>query len=120
MHEPVLHKSCRPNTNVVPTACGLAATRQRNAPQVANPAPVYYHGLDTIMSNLALTNRLRQRRLDRKWSQQELAERAGIARASVSAIEMGRLVPSAASALALAAALNCRVEDLFQLASAPA
>jgi len=33
----------------------------------------------------------------------------------VGAIETGRLVPSAAAALALAAALECRVEDLFQL-----
>ena len=33
----------------------------------------------------------------------------------VSAIETGRLVPSAAAALALAAALGCRVEDLFRL-----
>lgn len=49
------------------------------------------------------------------WSQQELANRAGIARASVSAIEIQRLVPSTAAALALAAALECRVEDLFQL-----
>ncbi|MGC4007268.1 MAG: substrate-binding domain-containing protein [Pirellulales bacterium] len=62
-----------------------------------------------------LKNLLKERRTARDWSQQDLADRAGIARASVSAIEMGRLVPSAAAALALAAALDCRVEDLFQL-----
>jgi molybdate-binding protein/DNA-binding XRE family transcriptional regulator len=68
------------------------------------------------MSNsAALKNLIRERRTARGWSQQELAERANIARASVSAIEMDRLVPSAAAALALAAALQCRVEDLFQL-----
>jgi molybdate-binding protein len=33
----------------------------------------------------------------------------------VSAIETGRLVPSTAAALALAAAFDCRVEDLFRL-----
>lgn len=69
------------------------------------------------MSSFPLVNRVRQRRLDRQWSQQELADRAGVARASVSAIEMGRLAPSTATALALAAALQCRVEDLFQLSS---
>jgi molybdate-binding protein/DNA-binding XRE family transcriptional regulator len=69
-----------------------------------------------IMSNpLALENCLRPRRIDRGWSQQELATRAEIARTSVSAIEIGRLVPSAATALSLAAVLECRVEDLFQL-----
>src|SRR6185369_10832485 len=38
-------------------------------------------------------------------------------RAGVSAIEIGRLVPSTAAALALAAALECRVEELFSLSA---
>jgi molybdate-binding protein/DNA-binding XRE family transcriptional regulator len=67
-----------------------------------------------------LRNIVRERRVARGWSQQELADRAGIARASVSAIEIERLVPSTAAALALAAALECRVEDLFQLPVTPA
>lgn len=68
-----------------------------------------------MSSNSSLTNCLRSRRQARGWSQQDLAARAGLPRANVSAIEIGRLVPSAAAALALAAALDCRVEDLFQL-----
>jgi molybdate-binding protein/DNA-binding XRE family transcriptional regulator len=55
--------------------------------------------------------------MGRGWSQEELAARAGISRAGVSAIEMGRLVPSATAVLALAAAFECRVEDLFSLAA---
>jgi molybdate-binding protein/DNA-binding XRE family transcriptional regulator len=66
-----------------------------------------------------LKNSVRDRRLARRWSQQDLADQAGIARASVSAIEIERLVPSTAAALALAAALDCRVEDLFQLPEQP-
>jgi molybdate-binding protein/DNA-binding XRE family transcriptional regulator len=62
-----------------------------------------------------LQNHVRARRVERGWSQEELARRAGISRAGVSAIEMGRLVPSATAALALAGALDCRVEDLFAL-----
>ena len=47
--------------------------------------------------------------------------RAGrVSRAGVSAIETNRLAPSTSAALALAAALECRVEDLFQLAGAAA
>lgn len=61
-----------------------------------------------------LQNCVRARRTARGWSQQELADRAGLARASVSAIEIQRLTPSTAAALALAAALDCRVEDLFE------
>jgi molybdate-binding protein/transcriptional regulator with XRE-family HTH domain len=68
------------------------------------------------MANLPeLKNDLRDYRTARGWSQAELAERSGLSRAGVSAIEMGRLVPSAAAALALAAAFGCRVEDLFHL-----
>ena len=51
----------------------------------------------------------------RGWSQEQLARRSGLSRAGISAIETDRLIPSAAAALALAAALECRVEDLFRL-----
>src|SRR3954470_1049272 len=60
-------------------------------------------------------NDLRQRRTARGWSQEQLAHRSGLSRAGISAIETDRLIPSAAAALALAAALECRVEDLFRL-----
>jgi molybdate-binding protein/DNA-binding XRE family transcriptional regulator len=49
----------------------------------------------------------------RGWTQAELARRAGVSRTAVSAVEIGRLVPSVGAALALAAALGCTVEDLF-------
>jgi molybdate-binding protein/DNA-binding XRE family transcriptional regulator len=74
--------------------------------------------IDMIMSTTC-PNRLRAHRLAAGWSQAELAARAGISRAGVSAIEAGRLVPSVAAALALAKACDCRVEDLF-LAEPPA
>src|SRR3954462_12628718 len=64
-------------------------------------------------------NDLRARRALRGWSQEELARRSGLSRAGISAIETDRLIPSAAAALALAAALDCRVEDLFRPSSAP-
>lgn len=47
--------------------------------------------------------------------QQELAERAGISRQTLSELEAGRSCPSTAVALRLASALRCRVEDLFCL-----
>ncbi len=68
------------------------------------------------MANRAtFENHVRDRRTHRGWSQEELARRSGLSRAGISAIETGRLIPSAAAALALAAALGCRVEDLFNL-----
>src|SRR3954462_13766824 len=63
-------------------------------------------------------NDLRDRRTLRGWSQEELAHRSKLSRAGVSAIETGRLIPSAAAALALAAALECRGEDVFHLRGA--
>jgi molybdate-binding protein/DNA-binding XRE family transcriptional regulator len=63
----------------------------------------------------AIENDIRGHRLRLGWSQQDLALRAGLSRTGVGAIESGRLVPSTAAALALAAALGCRVDDLFRL-----
>jgi molybdate-binding protein/DNA-binding XRE family transcriptional regulator len=67
---------------------------------------------------MPLHNRVKQFREERGWSQQELAERAGLSRAGVSSIEIGKLVPSTAAALALSRVLGCRVEELFQLGDA--
>ena len=63
----------------------------------------------------SLENFVRDRRSALGWSQDELARRSGLSRTGVGAIEAGRLVPSTASALALASAFGCRVEDLFRL-----
>jgi len=63
-----------------------------------------------------LQNEVRVYRSRFGWSQDELARRTGLSRAGISAIETGRLVPSTAAALALAAALECSVESLFRLA----
>lgn len=63
----------------------------------------------------ALQHRVQQYRTARNWSQAELARRSTLSRTAISAIETGRVVPSTAAALALAAAFGCRVEDLFSL-----
>src|SRR4051794_27096220 len=71
---------------------------------------------DTIMAQLPeFESHVRDWRSRRGWSQEDLARRSGLSRAGVSAIEIGRLIPSAAAALALASALECTVEDLFRL-----
>lgn len=66
-----------------------------------------------MAQQVQLENSVKQNRVQRQWSQAELAARAGISRAAVSAIESNRLVPSVAAALALAEALDCRIEQLF-------
>jgi len=67
------------------------------------------------MSDINIANNpVLMRRLARQWSQAELAQRAGISRAAVSAIEGERLAPSVMTALALAAVFECSVEELFR------
>src|SRR5262245_30276644 len=60
-----------------------------------------------------LANQVKERRVVRGWSQEELAREAGISRTEISAIETQRVVPSVAAALVIAAALGARVEELF-------
>jgi putative molybdopterin biosynthesis protein len=61
----------------------------------------------------AIVNSLRSMRTRRGWTQAQLAERAGISRTAVTAIEGNQLVPSVAAALALAEALETSVEAIF-------
>ena len=76
-------------------------------------------GADMILSmidrNMSLGNEVGRLRRERSWSQQELADRSGVSRAEVSAVENVRLSPSIATALALARALGRTVEELFAL-----
>ncbi|WP_433934148.1 substrate-binding domain-containing protein [Sorangium cellulosum] len=58
-------------------------------------------------------NRVREQREARGLSQVALAERAGLTRQSVGAIEAGRATPAVDVALRIARALDCQVEDLF-------
>jgi putative transcriptional regulator len=68
------------------------------------------------MDEPGVTNTLRVQRAVLGLTQADLAERAGITRASVNAIEGGRMVPSILLALRLARALEVRVDELFRLA----
>ncbi len=66
------------------------------------------------MSDLAsCLNGVKRERTRRGWTQAEVARRAGLSRAAVSAIEIDRLVPSVAAALRLAACFETSVEALF-------
>lgn len=59
-------------------------------------------------------NAVRDRRSARGWTQQELAERAGVSRQTINAIETGKYEPSLSLAFILAAIFEERIESLFQ------
>lgn len=57
---------------------------------------------------------MRALREARSWSQQDLADRAGVTRQLVGAVEAGRHAPNVLAAIALASALDTTVEALFE------
>jgi putative transcriptional regulator len=63
----------------------------------------------------ALRNQIKVQRAMRDLTQADLAEKAGITRRSVNAIEAGRMVPSVLLALKIARALGVSVEAIFKL-----
>lgn len=66
-----------------------------------------------------MKNRLKILRAERDWSQQDLAERLGVSRQSVNAIETGKYDPSLPLAIRMARLFGCSVEDLFRLDGPP-
>lgn len=60
-----------------------------------------------------MKNRLRVLRAEREWSQAELAERLGVSRQTVNAIETGRYDPSLPLAFALAHLFGVAIEQIF-------
>jgi putative transcriptional regulator len=68
------------------------------------------------MGESALNIRLKLVRTELGLTQAELAVRVGVSRKTINTVENGVFVPSTTLALKLAAALGCKVEDLFQLA----
>ena len=60
-----------------------------------------------------MKNKLRDLRAAKEWSQGDLADKLGVSRQTINAIETGRYDPSLPLAFALAKLFKCRVEDIF-------
>jgi putative transcriptional regulator len=58
-------------------------------------------------------NRLKILRAERDWSQSELADRLGVSRQSVNAIETGRYDPSLPLAFKIAEIFGLPIESIF-------
>ena len=67
-----------------------------------------------------MRNRLRVLRAERGWSQAELAERLGVSRQTVHAIEVGKYDPSLPLAFRIARLFARPIEEIFQPDDAPA
>ncbi|MCL4455138.1 MAG: helix-turn-helix transcriptional regulator [Deinococcus sp.] len=61
-----------------------------------------------------MKNRLRVLRAERSWSQAELAERLGVSRQTVNAIETEKYDPSLPLAFKVARIFGLLIEDIFE------
>ena len=62
-----------------------------------------------------ITNRVKQLRTARDWTQEQLALAAGVSRQSINSIERNRYVPSLELALIFARIFNSPTDQIFQL-----
>mgnify|MGYP001005976536 FL=1 len=62
-----------------------------------------------------LNNKLEEFRKASSLTQSELAEKVEVSRKSINSVENGIYIPTTLLALKIAKALNCTVDDLFQL-----
>jgi transcriptional regulator with XRE-family HTH domain len=67
-----------------------------------------------MVRRAALGSRLRQLRTDRRWSQEALARKAGVDRATYSRIETGTAGARVDTLWEIAAALGVPMSDLFR------
>jgi len=62
-----------------------------------------------------VTNRVKELRLARGWTQEALADATGVSRQSINSIENDRYVPSLPLALLFARVFKCSTDDIFAL-----
>lgn len=63
----------------------------------------------------AITNRVKELRSNLGWTQEQLADAAGVSRQSINSIERNRYVPSLELALIFARIFQCATDDIFRL-----
>jgi putative transcriptional regulator len=60
-------------------------------------------------------NRVKELRVERGWTQEELAHAVGVSRQSINSIERNRYVPSLPLALTFSRVFECATDDIFTL-----
>jgi putative transcriptional regulator len=64
-----------------------------------------------------IVNKVKDLRLEHDWTQEQLAEAAGVSRQSIISIERNRYVPSLELALIFARIFACSTDEIFHLES---
>ena len=77
------------------------------------------HPYSALESQLDMTpgvqNRVKELRVERGWTQEQLAEAVGVSRQSINSIERNRYIPSLPLALLFARVFGVSTDDLFKL-----
>jgi putative transcriptional regulator len=73
-----------------------------------------WDGLLSAVSQ-TITNRVKELRIALGWTQEQLAQAAGVSRQSINSIERDRYVPSLELALTFARIFSCPTDQIFQL-----
>ena len=76
---------------------------------------VLYYLESLLVMPTRVMNRIKDLRLRRGWTQQDLAEAVGVSRQSINSIERDRYVPSLPLALLFARVFRTSVDDIFRL-----
>jgi putative transcriptional regulator len=63
----------------------------------------------------SVRNHVKQLRVERGWTQQQLAEAVKVSRQSINSIERNRYIPSLPLALKFARVFGCTTEEIFEL-----
>jgi putative transcriptional regulator len=76
----------------------------------------FYSELESqLYMTATITNRVKELRAARDWTQEQLAQAAGVSRQSINSIERNRYVPSLELALTFARVFACSTDEIFQL-----
>lgn len=60
-----------------------------------------------------MNNLIKERRVERGWTQDELAEKLEVSRQTIISLEKGRYNPSLVLAFRIARLFKCTIEDIF-------
>jgi putative transcriptional regulator len=71
--------------------------------------------MESMLSMVKIRNCVRELRLERGWTQQQLADAVRVSRQSINSIECDRYVPSLELALGFAQVFGRPIDSIFQL-----
>lgn len=75
-----------------------------------------YSGMESrLYMTPAIINRVKELRMAIGWTQEQLANAAGVSRQSINSIERNRYVPSLELALTFARIFSCPTDQIFHL-----